>query len=217
MPNTPTSKSKRRIRIKRILLLLLLAALLYSTAFIINIHVTGATDSAEKADVIIVLGAGLRHDGRPGWALTRRSKRAADLWHQGIAPLVLCTGAQAEPFPRSEAAACREILIRRGLTESAIVLEESSRSTEESASFSRRILDKRGISRSVLVSDSYHILRATWLFEREDLTVSASPVPANRIHNPLFYPYSILREFVAFHWYLLKETINLPITHLPGL
>lgn len=217
MQNTPTSKSKRRGRIKRILLLLLLAALLYSTAFIVNIHMTGATDSAEKADVIIVLGAGLRHDGRPGWALTRRSERAADLWHQGIAPLVLCTGAQVEPFPRSEAAACREILTRRGLPESAIVLEEASRSTEESASFSRLILDERGISRTVLVSDSYHMLRATWLFNQQGLTVSASPVPAHRIHYPLFYPYSLLREFVAFHWYLLKETFNLPITHLPGL
>ncbi len=217
MNSNPTSKAKRTRSIKRILLLLLLAALLYSAAFIVNIHMTGATDSAENADIIIVLGAGLRHDGRPGWALTRRSERAADLWHQGIAPLVLCTGAQVEPFPRSEAAACREILTRREMPESAIVLEEASRSTEESASYSRLILDERGISRTVLVSDSYHMLRATWLFEKEGLTVSASPVPANRIHYPLFYPYSLLREFVAFHWYLLKETFNLPITHLPGL
>ena len=211
------SKPKRRTRIKRILLLILLAAMLYCIAFLTIIHITGATDTAEPADVIIVLGAGLRHDGRPGWALTRRSERAAGLWLEGIAPMLMCTGAQAEGFPRSEADACREILIRRGVPASAILMEEKSRSTEESAVYAGNKIDAIGHSRVVLVSDSYHMLRASWLYRRRGLTVFGSPVPASRINNPLFYPYSLAREFVAFHWFLIKEVFNLPITHVPGL
>ena len=126
-------------------------------------------------------------------------------------------GAQAEGMPRSEAAACRGILLRSGVPASAILLENESRSTEESAAHSRIILDRLGLSRALLVSDSYHMLRAIWLFRRTGLTVYGSPVPAGRINYPLFYPYSLLREFVAFHWYLIKEILNLPITHLPGL
>ncbi len=213
----PTTKQKRRRRIRRIILFLLLAAMLYSVGFIGVIHVTGTTDTAESADVIIVMGAGLRGDGRPGWALTRRSERAAGLWHDGIAPLIMCTGARAEGFPRSEADACREILVRRGVSMSAILMEEMSRSTEESAFHAANILSDLGHSRAVLVSDSYHMLRATWLYRRRGLEVSGSPVPASRISYPLFYPYSLLREFIAFHWFLLKQALNLPFTHVPGL
>ena len=217
MTNTTTQKIKRHKRLKRILLLLVLAALLYCSGFIIAIHSAGARDTAAPADVIIVLGAGLRHDGRPGWALTRRSQRAADLWHKGIGPLVICTGAQAESYPRSEADACREILLQRGLPAAAILVEENSRSTEENAFYSRRVLDELSLSDAVLVSDSYHMLRADWLFQRQGIRTTVSPVPANRIHHPLFYPYSLLREFLAFHWFFLKEALNLPVTHLLGV
>ena len=167
--------------------------------------------------MIIVLGAGLRGDGRPGPALTRRSERAAGLWHDGIAAKILCTGAKAEGFPRSEADACREILTRRGVPASAILMEAMSRSTEESALFAGDILDDMGLSRAVLVSDSYHMLRASWLYRRRGLEVFRSPVPASRINYPLFYPYSLLREFVAFHWFLVKQALDLPFTHVPGL
>ena len=97
-------------------------------------------DSAEPADIIIVLGAGLKEDGRPGPALTRRTQHAAALWHEGIAPLVLCAGGQSEYYPRTEAAACREILIAAGLPDASILMEERSRSTEENAIYSQRLL-----------------------------------------------------------------------------
>ncbi len=210
-------KNKGRRTWRRLLLLLLLGGLLYAAVFMAAIHIAGTTDTTEAADVIIVLGAGLRRDGRPGWALTRRANQAADLWHEGIAPYVLCTGAQAAGYPRSEAAACRDILIRAGLPAAAILMEESSRSTEENAIQSRRILEGLGLSRVVLVSDSYHILRARWMFQQQGITPFTSPIPASRIHHPSFYPYSLLREWVAFHWHLLKETLHIPVTHLDGL
>ena len=152
-------KSKGGRRLWRFLLMMILGGLVYVVAVIGAIHIVGAIDTTEEADVIIVLGAGLRADGRPGWALTRRTQWAADLWHKGIAPYALCTGAQAEGFPRSEAAACREILLGAGLPDAAILMEESSRSTEENAIHSRRLLDELGLERAVLVSDSYHLLR----------------------------------------------------------
>ncbi len=213
------SPQKRKIRqyFPRLLLLCLLAALLYFCAFIAAIHQTGTIDSAAPADVIIVLGAGLREDGRPGWALTRRSRQAAALWQAGHAPYVLCTGGQAEARPRAEAAACQETLLAAGLPKSAILLEARSRSTEENALYSKNILSERHLEQTILVSDSYHILRASWLFGRQGIEASASPVPAQRIRYPLFYPYSLVREFLAFHWYLLKEALDLPLTHLSGI
>ncbi|MCY4019446.1 MAG: YdcF family protein [Chloroflexi bacterium] len=202
---------------KRVILFCLLAAMLYFAAFLTAIHIAGRQDSRSPADVIIVLGAGLRPDGRPGPALTRRSLQAADLWREGIAPAVICAGGQAESFPRSEADACREILRMRDLPQSAILLEDKSRSTEENALFSSQVMRKRGWTSAVLVSDSYHMLRAVWLFTQQGVEVYASPVPAERIHHRYSYPHSLLREFLAFHWQILKEALNLPVTHLSGL
>jgi len=194
-----------------------LAALLYFAAFASAVHFTGLQDTSQPADVIIVLGAGLREDGRPGPALTRRTRHAAALWHEGIAPLVLCTGGQSEYYPRTEAAACREILLAAGLLDEAILTEERSRSTEENAIYSKRLLDDLQLSRLVLVSDSYHMLRAGWLFGMQGIETYASPVPADRIRGPLVYPYSLVREFIAFNWQLFKDIFGIPWTHVRGI
>ena len=201
----------------KLLLALACAALVYCAAFLAVIHVAGTRDHSAPADVIIALGAGLRRDGRPGPALSRRSLRAAELWRQGIAPAVICAGGKAEFAPRSEAAACRDILRQLDLPQSAILLEERSRSTEENALFSSRLMAERAWTSAALVSDSYHILRALWLFRQQGIEAFASPVPAERIPHPGSYARSLLREFLAFHWQFLKEALNLPVTHLPGL
>jgi len=210
-------KSRIRRRIKRFLLFIILAALLYFIGFIAAVHVTGLQDETESADIIIVLGAGLRDDGRPGPALTRRSRQGANLWHQGVAPLVLCTGGRSEYYPRTEAAACREILLGAGLPAGAILTEKRSRSTEENAIYSRHILDGMRLARAVLVSDSYHMLRARWLFQLQGIEVMTSPVSRNRIRGALVYPLSLAREFIAFNWQIFKEVFQLPVTHIQGI
>ncbi|MDE2748455.1 MAG: YdcF family protein [Chloroflexota bacterium] len=210
-------KSGIRRRIKRFLLFIILAALLYFIGFIAAVHVTGLQDETESADIIIVLGAGLRDDGRPGPALTRRSRQGANLWHQGVAPLVLCTGGRSEYYPRTEAAACREILFGAGLPAGAILTEKRSRSTEENAIYSRHILDDMRLARAVLVSDSYHMLRARWLFQLQGIEVMTSPVSRNRIRGALVYPLSLAREFIAFNWQIFKEVFQLPVTHIQGI
>ena len=215
--NMPEQKTKLRRRFKRFLLVIPVAALLYFSAFIAVIHLYGTVDSAAEADVIIALGAGLRRDGRPGPALTRRSQQAAALWREGFAPLVLCTGGQAENYPRSEASACREILLAQGLPAAAILLEERSRSTEENAIYSRQVLDELGLTSVVLVSDGYHMLRAGWLFRQRGFEPYLSPVPVSRMRQPLDYPRALLREFLAFHWQFFKQIFQIPVTHISGI
>ena len=220
MPNSVSFKQKVYASApgwRRLLLIFTIVALLYISAFFAVIHHTSKTDTTEEADVIIVLGAGLHRDGRPGWALTRRSRQAAELWHDGIAPFVLCTGGQAEFYPRTEASACREILIDQGLPDGSILMEERSRSTEENAIFSKLILEELGLTRVVLVSDGYHMLRAGWLFRQRGFDPFISPVPASRMRRPLAYPQALAREFLAFHWQFLKEVFQIPLTHVSGI
>jgi len=180
------------------------------------IYVTGTIDAAESADAIIVLGAGVTHDGRPGWALARRSVKAADLWHAGYAPVIICTGGQADNRPISEAEACRRVLNWRGVPDSAVVLEMNSRSTEENALNARRILADNNWHNALLVSDAYHILRAQHIFSSHGLDVMPSPVPISWMRDKAAYPSYVLREVVALHWQIFKDALNLPFTHVPA-
>ncbi len=210
------AKSKRGKLWRRLFLGALLSAALYFVGLIALIWQAGANDTAQKADLIVVLGAGLRRDGRPGAVLVRRSLHGAALWKAGMAQRILCTGGQAESQPRAEADACRELLLAKGLPDEAILLERRSRSTEENAMYSAALMRKLDLNSAVLVTDQYHILRASWLFRRQGIDITTSAVPASRVGKLLFYPYA-LREIAALHWQLFKDALGLPQTHLAGL
>lgn len=188
--------------------------LVVSATLMLVVHNYGQQTSTRTADVIIVLGSGLRRDGRPGDALYRRSLRAAELYTQGYAPNMICTGGQTSGYPRSEADACREILEANGVPAATIMLDDRSRSTEENALNSRTIMEAQGWEDAVLVSDSFHMLRAEWIFEMQGLTVYSNPVPRTRVRR-WWYVQSITREVLGLQWQAFKEVLNLPVTYVP--
>jgi uncharacterized SAM-binding protein YcdF (DUF218 family) len=175
----------------------------------------GRTDRAQQADVIIVLGAGLRRDNTPGPALRRRAAQGAELWRQGIAPVILCSGGKPGNRTRSEADACRELLEAAGVPATAILLEETSRSTEENALESGRLMAAQGWQTAVIVSDQYHLYRAQHIFSDSGLTVYASGAALSP--PPGEYLVSTLRELVALNWYVVKSALGLPITYVQGI
>ena len=188
-----------------------------AVAFLLGVaaYSQGRMDHAEPSDVIVVLGSGLRRDNSPGPALYRRAIKAADLYAQGIAPSIICTGGIAANRTRSEADACAEILVDQGVPASAIVLEERSRSTIENALFTRDIMAERGWNTAVVVSDGYHLLRASWIFGDLGLNVVTSPAETDPPPYTLFT--SLAREVAALHLQALISLFNLPITHVPVL
>lgn len=185
------------------------------------IHHYGTQNNPQKSDVIIVLGAGLNRSGAPGPALTRRANHAADLWEQDFADFLICTGGQAYPAPRSEAAACREILLNRGIPAENILMEDNSRSTEENALGTLALIEEYHWQSALIVSDSYHVFRAGLIFDHYDadsgIALTPSPVASNRIHSGEFYLYSLAREVVALHWWTLKLLLNISATYVPIL
>jgi uncharacterized SAM-binding protein YcdF (DUF218 family) len=185
-----------------------------SAGLALTAHSYGQQNEAERADVLIVLGSGLRRDGSPGDALWRRSIWAAETWAKGLAPVILCTGGQSEGQRRSEAAACKAVLIENGVPASAIYLEEQSRSTEENAIHSKAIMAQNGWQNALLVTDAFHMLRAHWIFDSYDIAHYANPVPANRVRRG-WYTWLLGREVVAMQWQAFKTVLNLPITSVP--
>jgi uncharacterized SAM-binding protein YcdF (DUF218 family) len=202
-------------RIRQAVLLAFILWLWVVLVLVLVIDAYGHHDNAHPADVIIVLGAGLRSDNTPGPALIRRTTHAAELWKAGFAPVIICSGGKPGIRTRSEADACAELLRGDGIPATAIVLEDRSRSTEENAFESKTIMDAHGWQTAIIVSDKYHLFRANRLFRNAGIPAYTSPAPSDP--GPLEYVVFVAREIVAFHWQLLKEALNLPITYVQSI
>lgn len=129
----------------------------------------------EEAPVqaIVVLGARVLPGGVPSGALQARVERGVELFRRGRAPLlVFAGGVTTEPVP--EALAARDLALELGVPPSACLVETASRTTEENAVFTARLLRERGIRRVWLVSDPFHLFRASRSFWRQG--IDALPV-----------------------------------------
>ncbi|MEV7288249.1 YdcF family protein [Streptomyces sp. NPDC093252] len=90
----------------------------------------------------------------------------ADLYHRGMMPLIVFTGATSrttrDRMPRGEAEHYRERAVERGVPADAILVEPRARNTGENIRFSRAVLDEHGVEASsvLLVSKPYEERRA---------------------------------------------------------
>ncbi|MFB8102611.1 YdcF family protein [Streptomyces sp. NPDC056007] len=92
--------------------------------------------------------------------------RTAALFHEGLAPLIVFTGATSpttrSKMPRGEAEHYRERAIELGVPASSILVESRARNTGQNMTFTRDLLDSHGVEvKSVLlVSKPYEERRA---------------------------------------------------------
>ena len=131
-------------------------------------------DQPAPADMILIPGS--RH--------LRHAQHAAELYHQGFAPLLLPSGRFAiglerfeGPMPEyaadypgpyaSEWACMRDVLLRQGVPESAILREDQATFTWENAQLSRAVTDAAGlrIRRAILCCHSFHARRALLYYQ----------------------------------------------------
>jgi DUF218 domain len=69
----------------------------------------------------------------------------------------------------------RDFLLRHGVPESKLIIENRSRSTDENVRYTAEILRQKAIRKIVLVTDAVHIRRAQRTFEKSGLTVIPAP------------------------------------------
>src|SRR5438270_2629435 len=89
------------------------------------------------ADVIVALGT---ND-------LRVAEFAADLYHRGYGPLLVCTGGVAHqgdllatPWPKTEAEMYADVLERRGVPRDRMLLEKRATNTAENIRYTRELL-----------------------------------------------------------------------------
>lgn len=91
---------------------------------------------------------------------------ATDLYHRGMYPLLVFTGANApttiERFPRGEAVHYAEYAIEHGVPADAVLVEPEATNTQQNFELTRKLLDDRGIAvrSAIVMSRPYQQRRA---------------------------------------------------------
>jgi uncharacterized SAM-binding protein YcdF (DUF218 family) len=118
----------------------------------------GGRDDSRAADAIVVLGAA-QYDGRPSPVFQARLDHAIQLYHDGIARVLVVTGGKLPGDRTTEAAAAKAYALAHGVPAEAILVEDRSRTTLESLRAVGRMLREQQLTTVVFVSDRTHMLR----------------------------------------------------------
>ncbi|MBZ5708581.1 YdcF family protein [Nannocystis pusilla] len=157
----------------------------------------GPTRYAREADAIVVFGARVYADGRPSHALADRVDEAIRLYHRGLAPVIVMSGALDEVHGGSEPAAMKARAVAAGVPAAAIVLDELGVDTAATVDVTAAWLRERGERRVLAVSHYYHQPRVKLLFQRAG--VLAYTVPATMSRRLLKEPWFVAREVLAYY------------------
>jgi uncharacterized SAM-binding protein YcdF (DUF218 family) len=158
--------------------------------------------------VAVVLGTQVLPGGRPSRTLEARVRRAARLYAEGEAGLIIPTGGIGE-HPPSEAEVMARILREEGVPADAVLLEDRALNTWDSARLVAMMVDKLGAKSVVVVTDPLHCVRTVAAFERAGLTAWAEPVYGSPMWRGRWLRRGQLaREVGALAWYGIRYGVG---------
>jgi uncharacterized SAM-binding protein YcdF (DUF218 family) len=137
-----------------------------------------AATEAPEADAIVILGGAFSHDHSwpypsAGGAVDRYW-HGARLYHAGRAPRVVLSGAgnSAHPYNLTEAQAGALFLQDMGVPESALLLDNASRTTHDHVRYLAGMLEAEGLQRLLVVTSATHMRRAEAVFRTAGLEIT---------------------------------------------
>ncbi len=180
------------------LLILLVAVIVLLGAVSFQVVRSASQQEIHSADAIVIFGAA-EYSGRPSPVLRARLDHGLDLFHRGIAPVVITTGGAALDPTFSEGGVGRDYLMRHGVPERSLIAETQGRDTSESASRVAVIMRANNLHSCVAVSDAYHVFRIRKLLEHEAVgPVYIAPRPDSLPHSVLQRGVAVLRESTSY-------------------
>jgi uncharacterized SAM-binding protein YcdF (DUF218 family) len=148
----------------------------------------GATDYVRPAGAIVVFGARAYADGSPSQALADRMVHGVRLYHSGIAPTLILSGAP------DEVPTMKRLALKWNVPEAAIVCDPEGLN-------SYATLENLKIRNVVAVSHYYHLARIKLTARRLGIACVTSPCPM--FQRLRMEPYFVARECAAFVSYYL--------------
>jgi len=166
---------------------------------------TGASERPEDGlDCIIVLGAKV-NGTKPSGALSQRIWAAADYLTRNPDCICIASGGKGDDEGISEAECIKENLVKLGIEEDRIILEDKATDTRTNIINSLRLVPE-GIEKIGLVTNDFHVFRALATARRlsdiEFCGIPASSTPYGFVHY-------IVREFFAVAEGLVKGELKI--------
>lgn len=152
-----------------------------SVTFIVTLVTTfqivyfGESAKPKKSDCIIVLGCQV-YGTTPSPFLTWRTEQAFKLYREGYGKYIIVSGGKGPGENISEAEAMKRYLVSKGVDTSKILIEDKSGSTMANLINSKTIMDEKGLNTAVIVSNKYHLKRASLIAKQQSIDGSYSGV-----------------------------------------
>ncbi|MGH9566840.1 MAG: YdcF family protein, partial [Candidatus Angelobacter sp.] len=175
----------------------------YVAVLYFNIVRQSTRDERRPADAIVVFGAA-QYDGRPSPVYKARLDHAAQLYHEGFAPMVITTGGAGEDPKFNEGVVGREYLKARGVPDRQLIAETQSPDTAESARRVANIMRVNGMRSCVAVSDGYHLFRVKQMLGREGVLVYGSPRPNSKPQTFWKRQESVFHEIGSYTIWIMR-------------
>ena len=191
----------------RSILVILVTVLIFFTYNAVDIWLFSREDQATQADVAIVLGASLVWN-QPSPVFAERINHAVWLYQNGYVQRIILTGGVSEGNLFSESFIAWEYTRNLGVPESAIYIEEHSENTWENISYAAEIMNERGMSTAIIVSDPFHMRRSIAIAERFDITVFSSPTPTTQFQTLETKVPFLLRETFSLGWQRINDLLQ---------
>ena len=156
----------------------------------------------EEAEYLVVLGAKVRPDG-PSVSLWDRINAAADYLNAHPGTIAIVSGGQGADETISEAQSMHDELVKLGIDESRIWMEDKASSTDENMRFSLDLIQEKTGTRPEklgILSSEYHLYRASLMAKKLGIDFVGVPAKTSRLSQLINHA---MREVAGvWHFYI---------------
>ena len=143
----------------------------------------------EDLDYLIILGSQIRKDG-PSTTLYFRLEAALDYLKDHPNTTIVVSGGQGKNEPISEALGMKEYLVKKGVDEKRIIMEDQSRNTTGNIQNSMKLIDYN--KKVGIVTNNFHLYRAMSIAKKQGIK---NIYGISAYSTPYYYANNCLREF----------------------
>ncbi|WP_332628704.1 YdcF family protein [Halalkalibacter flavus] len=189
---------------KSLIIILISSCILFFYVCFLHIQIIRYSHIEIERDIdyVIILGARVK-GAEPSLSLKYRIEAAAEYVLENEEVVVIATGGQGAGEDITEAEAIKTELMRKGIEEARIFLEDESTTTVENIRLSKKHIPD--ISRKgLVVTNRYHVYRATMIAQDQQLDITG--LPAKTPRAVLLQSY--LREYLAITKYFFTRNFN---------
>jgi uncharacterized SAM-binding protein YcdF (DUF218 family) len=157
-------------------------------------------NNKHRYDAGVVLGAAVWGGNRPSPVLRERINKGAELYNAGLIRNIILTGGGA-PGEMTEAEVAKNELLKKGVKESSIFIENKSNSTLEQMTFiNQHFYVKNNWKEIVIITDNFHLFRSKQIsnFFGMNVNTVASDTP---LSTESTFNYSLKESFaIVLFW-----------------